>query len=129
MPKTGNAFIVTLNKAHLGWGKHRHTETRPLINCEGYLPIPAKYAKAMGITNSNALANTLYNCTSADGKLDNVTLLASGCSRRGYKYAKQFAGKGNLKLLGTWFSQIKADIGDRVEIKFTSPTDILITKL
>lgn len=129
MPKTGDSFIVTLKPSHLGWGRYRHTNTRPIINGEGYLPIPAKYARAMNITNSNGIGNTLYNCNSADGQLKDVTLLAQGASRAGYKHAKNFAGKGNLKLLGTWFASIGAQVGDRVEIKFTSPTDILLTKL
>jgi hypothetical protein len=129
MPKTGDSFIVTLGPSHLGWGRYRHTKSRPQISGEGFLPIPARYAKAMNITNSNGVDNTLYNCNSSDGNLKNVTLLAQGGSKAGYKYAKNFAGKGNLKLLGTWFTSIGAKIGDKIEIKFTSPTDILLTKL
>ena len=44
-------------------------------------------------------------------------------------HAKQFQGRKNLRLLGGWFSHVNAQIGDRVEIIWTSPTDFTIRKL
>ncbi|MGF1924908.1 MAG: hypothetical protein ACQUHE_12080 [Bacteroidia bacterium] len=130
MPNAGDIFITTLKKAHLGWGRHRHTSTRTIINGEGYLQIPAAIARRFNITNTNnSIANSVYRCNSSDGFLTNESLLASGSSKAGYKYAKQFQGKGNLKLLGGWYSHIKAVVGDRIEVKFISSDEILVTKL
>ena len=50
MPNTGNFYIATLKKTHLGWGTHRTTNSRPKIKNEGYIPIPSKYAFSFNIT-------------------------------------------------------------------------------
>lgn len=84
----------------------------------------------MNITNSNLVGgNNIYACSSSDGFLSNVQLKATGCNIAGNIYAKQFHGRGNLQLLGHWFGHVNAHIGDRVEIRWTSPTNIIITKL
>lgn len=130
MPQTGNHFIVPLKKTHLGWGTHRTTHTRPRINNEGYIPIPSKYSKSFNITNSNnKRQNNIYQFSTSDGFLKNEELKASGCVKRGNIYAKNLHGKGNLKLLGTWFINIQAKIGDLIKVEFISPTEILLTKL
>lgn len=43
--------------------------------------------------------------------------------------AKNLHGNGNLKLLTPWFKAIGALKGTKILIEFTSPTDILLTKL
>jgi len=129
MPKSGDSFISTLKKPHLGWGTHRKKQSRSLRAGEGYIHIPAKTAKYMGITNSNSLNSNIYKCSTSDGFLQNEELLASGSSRKGYKYAKQFQGKGNLRLLGGWYKLIQAKEGDRVKVEFLSSIEILLTKL
>ena len=130
MPNTNDILITTLKKAHLEWGSHRHTNTRGIIYGEGYLQIPISQARLLNIYNNNqAGGNTTYNCSSTDGYLKNVTLKASGCIRAGDVFAKQFHGRGNLKLLGDWFNHINAIIGDRIEIKWSSPTNIILRKI
>jgi hypothetical protein len=130
MPNTNDILTTTLKKAHLEWGSHRHTMTRGIIYDEGYLQIPSSEARRLNIYNSNQVGgNNVYNCNSVDGFLNNVTLKATGCARKGAVHAKQFHGKKNLRLLGGWFSHVNAQIGDRVEIIWTSPTDFTIRKL
>lgn len=130
MPNTGDSFITKLKQAHLEWGSFRHTNSRGVVYGEGYLQIPAREARRLNITNSNLVGgNNLYNCFSSDGFLNNVQLKATGCSAAGNINAKQFHGKGNLQLLGDWFAYVNAIIGDRIEITWTSPTNIIITKL
>ncbi|MUP38142.1 MULTISPECIES: hypothetical protein [Labilibaculum] len=129
MPNTNDHFITTLKRAHLEWGSHRHTSTRGIIYGEGYLQISARNARNLNITNSNSTNNNIYNCNSSEGFLVNVQLKSTGSSRAGAIHAKQFSGRRNLRLLGNWFTHVGARIGDRVEIRFISPTDILLTKL
>lgn len=130
MPISGDTFITTLKRAHLEWGSYRHTSTRGTIYGEGYLQIPRLDATRIGIHNSNlpGAINT-FNCNSVDGFLANVTLKASGSSSAGDIYAKQFQGRGNLQLIGDWLNHVNAQIGDRVRVTWTSPTDIEIEKI
>lgn len=129
MPDVGDSFITILKRAHLQWGFHRHTNSRGIRYGEGYLQIPAPIARRLNITNSNSQNNNRYICNSDDGYLNNVTLKATGCSRAGDIHAKQFHGAGNLRLLGDWFSHINAQIDDRIQIDFISPSEMLLTKL
>tara|TARA_R110001606_G_scaffold393429_1_gene563330 strand:+ start:853 stop:1245 length:393 start_codon:yes stop_codon:yes gene_type:complete len=130
MPNTNDSFITTLKKAHLEWGTHRHTNTRGIVYGEGYLQIPISEARRLDIYNSNQIGgNTVYTCQSTDGYFNNELLKSSGCIVKGNVYAKQFHGKGNLKSIGSWFNSVNAQIGDRVEITWTSPTDMIIRKI
>lgn len=61
--------------------------------------------------------------------LRNVTIMASGSSSAGHTLAKQFQGRGNLRLLGDWFHHINATVGDRIRITWTSSTDIEIERI
>ena len=58
-----------------------------------------------------------------------MILKASGCSRAGNIFAKQFHGSSDLKVLGDWFHHINASIGDRIKILWVTPTDITIERL
>jgi len=130
MPKKNDEYIVSLGKTHLGWGTHRYTNTREVIYDEGYLKIPRAVAIDLEIYMSNKKdANTIYNFATNDNFFTNEKLLASGCSTKGDIYAKNLAGKGDLKLLGKWFTHIKAEVGDEIKISFTSPTDIILSKV
>jgi hypothetical protein len=130
MPNTGNYYIVTLKKTHLGWGTHRKTNSRPRINNEGYIPIPFKYALSFNITNLHfTKQSNIYKFSTSDGFLKDEELKASGNRKRGDKYAKNLHGNGNLKLLGTWFLQINVKIGDQIKVEFISPTEILLTRI
>jgi hypothetical protein len=128
MPKKGDEFTVDLGKTHLGWGTHRYTDTREVIYEEGYLKVPKKIAKDLGMYMSNKKdANIIYTFSTDDGFYTNEELKASGCSTKGDIYAKNLAGNGDLKLLGKWFTHIKAKVGDEIKISFTSPTDIVLS--
>lgn len=130
MPITGNTFIATLKKTHLGWGTLRYTKTRAIIKNEGYIPIPANYARAFNLTNlHNKKQSNVYKFNTSDGFLTNSELKATGNSKKGDVYAKNLHGNGDLKLLGTWFKHIGAKIGDQIEVKFISSTEILLTKI
>mgnify|MGYP007051644621 CR=1 FL=1 len=130
MPNAGDTFIVELKRSHLEWGTHRYTNTRNRIYGEGYLPIPRPHARSLSIFNSNHRSGGyICSCTSADGYLRDVTLKATGCNERGDVYAKQFQGRGNLRLLGEWFNAIGAAVGDCIRITWTSPTNIFIEKI
>ena len=131
MAKAGDTYTITLRMAHLKWGEYRYTGSRDIIYGEGYIPIPKKYAIAFNILNNNGtneagiLGTNLFKCKSKDGLFEGV-LRAQGACRAGEQYAKQFAGNKNLKALGDWFFDIGADIGDKVRVTWTSPTDIII---
>jgi hypothetical protein len=130
MPNINDTYIVILKRAHLEWGTHRYSLTRNRIYGEGYLQLPVQYARAFGIFNSNqAGANTVYTCDSVDGFLKNERLLASGSSQAGAIYSKQFQGHGNLRAIGQWYHHVHAQIGDRVQVTWTSPTHMLIERL
>ena len=130
MPKKGDEYTVALGKTHLGWGTHRYTATREVIYEEGYLKIPRDVAKDLEIYMSNKKdANIIYNFSTSDCFYNNEKLKASGCSTKGDIYAKNLAGDGDLKLLGKWFTHIKAKVGDEIKISFTSPTDIILSKV
>ncbi|WP_298151467.1 hypothetical protein [Flavobacterium sp.] len=128
MPTAGNFYIATLKKTHLGWGIHRRTKTRTARQNEGFLPIPSKYSIAFNITNfHNQQQSATYHFSTSDGFIKNKLLLASGNKVRGDIFAKNFHGKGDLKLLGYWFQHINAKIGDHIKVEFLSSTEILLT--
>jgi hypothetical protein len=130
MPKTGDYYIATLKKTHVRWGTYRHTNSRARIGNEGYLPIPSNFAVSFNITNlHNSKQSNVYNFSTSDGFIKNKELKASGNHKRGDKFAKNLHGNGDLKLLGTWFMAINAQIGDCIKVEFLSPTEILLTKV
>ena len=130
MPKKDDKFTVKLKKAHIEWGTHRHTSTRGIRYGEGYIQISSKVATSFDIYMSNKIgANTEYICSSTDGTLKDVILKASGSQGQNLEYAKQFQGSGNLKALGDWYHSIGAQVGDEIKVLFTSPTDIILSKV
>lgn len=129
MPNAGDTFITTLKRTHLEWGNFRHTTTRAIIYGEGYLQIPSIFAYNYNITNNKTNARSPeYDFSTSDNFITNSKLLASG-NQYLPQFAKQFQGSGNLKLLGNWFSHINAQIGDQIEIKFITATEIVLTPL
>lgn len=129
MAKAKDTYTVTLKQTHLDWGKYRNNDNRSLIGGEAYIPIPAKYAKEFNLQNENGSkvkGINLFNCTSSDGKL-NCVLKAQGCSKKNDIYAKQFSADGNLKILGKWFEEMDAKVGDQVQVTWITETDIEIT--
>lgn len=125
-----NNYTKQLKPSHLGWGNHRYTNTRNIIYGEGYIPLPKPYAKTFSIFNSNnsttGLGYNLFRASSVDGFLNNVPLLAQGCSTAGDIYAKQFSVQGDLRMVGAWYASQNATTNNSVKVTWTSPTDILL---
>ena len=134
MARKGDTYVVELKRTHLEWGIHRYTFTRDRIYGEGYLPIPARYARNYEIYNANftgnrdVLGENIFYCRSVDGFLE-CRMKAQGCSRAGDCYAKQFSVDDNLKALGAWYEHVGATVGDRVRVTWTSEYDMIIEKL
>lgn len=132
MAKAGDSYVIELKASHINWGEFRYTNSRGTIKDEGYIPIPKEYAVAFGVYNSNyslqGMGYNEFNCKTEDGFYSGV-VKATGCTSKGDVYAKQFNGKGNLKAFGLWFKKIGAKKGDTIEVRFTSPTDMVIRKV
>lgn len=101
---------------------------------EGYIKIPSQYAKNFHIYNHNhsnadILGINIFNCSSRDGFLNNVKIKATGCFTSGDIYAKQFQGNGNLQIIGDWYRHVNAQVGDIVQVTWTSNTDLIIEKI
>lgn len=127
MPRAQDTYRIILKPSHVGWGDFRYTNTRRKRKGEAYIHIPKHIATSYNIYNSNQTnANVIYKCTSLDGFLKSVDVRASGSTKKGNIYAKQFQGSGNLKLFGYWFKHVNASVGDVVVIKFTSSTSFNI---
>lgn len=112
MIRTNCSYTIELKTAHLNWGTHRHTDTRPLIYGEGYIPIPREYARAFELT-----VGLCFTAVFADG-FSSFRVKAAGNAYAGDPYAKQFQGSGDLKAFGSWFQAVNAQSGDRVEVLF-----------
>lgn len=131
MAVAGNSYIVEIKEAHLNWGTHRYTNSRGIVYGERYIQIPKQHARSFNIYNNNfqsddILGINVFNCSSTDGFLHNVELKACGSSSAGDIYAKQFQGNGSLQTIGAWYNYIGAQVGDHVEVTWTSPYDIVI---
>lgn len=130
MSKTGKSYYITLNNAHLNWGIHRNTYSRGPRPGEGYIPIKAQFAREHSICNEKngkaGFGSSRFTASSKDGFLKNVPLLAQGCSQKGDPYAKQFAVKGDLSGIGSWYQYRSAQPGDQVKVEFISEDDILL---
>jgi hypothetical protein len=124
MPSAGNSFVVRLKSSHLRWGtlgdSRKHNQRS---RYEAYVQIPLHYARVYSI-----YSGSIFNGRTSDGFFS-TQIRASGSAGDNLKYAKQFQGSGNLKLFGFWFQHVQAQPGDLVRVEFTSPTDVLFTKL
>lgn len=134
MANTGDTFTIELNRSQLEWGTFRFTGSRGLRYGEGYLKIPKSDARACRLFNNNHTSGNdiwgenIFHATSVDGLFDGP-LRSEGCTSAGDPLAKQFAGDKDLMALGYWYAQVNAQVGDRVRVTFTSPTDIVLEKL
>lgn len=130
MAHAGDCYIKQLKASHLGWGNHRYTNSRDIIYGEGYIPLPKIYARSFSIFNSNSsdtgLGYNLFHASSVDGFLENVTLLAQGCSTAGDVFAKQFSVYNNLKVIGAWYASLHATTNNSVKVIWTSQVDMLL---
>lgn len=130
MAQAGDVFIVSLGTAQLEWGTFRQPTNRNIISGEGYIAIPKNYARMYNIYNSNyqqtGLGYNLFYASTVDGFLENVLLLAQGCSSAGDIYAKQFSVQGDLKAIGSWYEHMGADNNSSVRVSFISPTRIML---
>lgn len=135
MAKKGNAYDIAIKDVHMNWGTKRQTQNRAAISGEGYIPIPSQKATEFGVFNSNALKNTnpkvteklgvnLFNCFDQYGFVGQVK--ATGTSQAGNVYAKQFSGFDNLKLIGEWFQKNNISVGQSINVRWTSSTEMFI---
>ena len=69
----------------------------------------------------------MFYCISKDGLFES-RLRAQGSQSDGF-HAKQLAGDKNLKALGTWFSQIDAQEGDKIRVTWIDSQTIQIEHL
>lgn len=134
MANIGDSYVITLKPSHLDWGSFRNTSTRGYVAGEGYIPIPLAIAKQFNILNSNGthgidrIGLNIFRFSTADGRYRGF-LRAQGCNSAGEIYAKQFAGDGDLKLIGRWFSAINAIVGTQILVKWVSPDEIVLSKV
>ena len=130
MAQAGDTYTVILKEAHLDWGEYRNPTNREPVSGEGYIPIPKKYAVKYNIFNSNSLKTglgyNLFYASSVDGYLQNVELLAQGCSEAGDIYAKQFSVKNDLKAIGQWYRSCGATTSNSIKVTWISPNKILL---
>lgn len=130
MAKKGDSFTVSIGPSHLNWGTYRNPTNRDPIPGEAYIAIPKEYARKYKLYNSNYTQTGLgYNefyVSTSDGYITNEILLAQGNTAAGDPYAKNFAIKGNLKRLGSWFSYCKATTSNKIRITFTSSTSLIL---
>ncbi|HFI0025760.1 TPA: hypothetical protein ACGOVU_001349 [Streptococcus suis] len=132
MPNRGDQFTVKLGSTNIGWGTYRHTNSRPQITGECYIPIPSSQAHQYGIYNSNhtqgrdILGVNIFNAQSADGYFNGI-VKTSGSSQAGNIYAKNLSGQGNLKAFNDWFNHMGVTVGTSIIIEWISPTEILFT--
>lgn len=124
MPKTGDAFTITLKEAHLNWGTKSNKGVRCRNELEVYIPIPIKYARKFDIKQGS-----IFNAESRDG-FYNHKLLAGGSQGDNNQYGKNFESKGNLRILGEWLKiNRKAKPGDKVKVEWISKNKVLLTHI
>lgn len=135
MPIAGSTFTTTLQRAHMEWGSYRHTNSRGIVYGEGYIQVPRNDAVRLGIYNSNhtgrqdILGENVFNCSSADGFLNNILIKAGGNVRAGDVYAKQLHGSGDLQVFGDWYYHINANVGDIIRVTWITDTDIFVERI
>jgi len=130
MPKENDYYIIKLKESHLkNWGTHRYTNTRERIDSESYIPIPRAKAEKYNILNNNqSKKNTIYTAKFKDTDVE-IEVLASGSSKAGDKYAKQFHGKGNLKALSPGYEALGVQVGDEIKITFIDEKTFEVEKI
>lgn len=128
MAKAGDSYTIRLKETYLAWGEYRKTDSRGVVQGEGYIPIPKEYAQQYNVYNSNhipsGLGLNIFIASSVDGFLQNVRLLAQGCSTAGDEYAKQFSVQGDLQRIGQWYKNQKATVNNSVKVTWLSATEI-----
>ena len=133
MARTGKSYPVILKETYINWGEFRYTDSRAKRSLEGYLPIPAWFAKENDILNGNGVTcdtigmNLFYVVDEFENELGIVK--TQGCSRAGEIYAKQFAISGDLTGLGKWFVDKNLNVGDEIIVKWITEDTIQLTKL
>jgi len=132
MAKKGDSYEVDVMDPHSDWGAVRYTNSRERREGEAYIKIPSEIAYDFGIYNSagaggDIFGKSLFRCSTEDGSFSTV-LRAEGDQH--YKdFAKQFAGNGNLKAVGELYRVLDAHVGDRIQVMWTSESDIVVKKL
>ncbi len=126
MPNAGNSYTVTIQPSHIDWGDEpRNPTNRPIIEGESYVAIPVRYARMYDI-----LRGSTYNASFTNGS-PSIRIKAAGNGTTDGTYGKQFEGigPGACKAFTPWYASCGAQVGDRVLVEFTSPTDVQFTLL
>lgn len=129
MPKAGDKFRTN---TYQKWGEYspkRFSPSRSYEPDESYIVIPKFFAEIFSIYMSNKRdANTCYEAYDDKGEFICV-LKAQGCSTKGDIFAKQFAGKGNLKALNPWILKNGVTDADTIEVEFLSSAALKLSKV
>ncbi len=130
MPKKHDSYIVELKESHLkNWGTHRYTNTREKRDSESYIPIPMSKAKEYNILNSNQSEDNIIYTAKFKNTDISVEVLASGSTKAGNKYAKQFHGKGNLKALTPGYEALGVQVKDKIKVTFVNEKTLEVEKV
>ena len=125
--QAGDTYQVKLKETHLNCGTYRNPTNREPVEGEAYIKIPRRYAVQYSIYNSpEGLGSNLFIVSSRDGFLNNERLRAQGNSGAGDNYAKQFAVDKNLRRIGEWYRNQRAQVGDIVQVTWQSSTEVLV---
>lgn len=126
MPNAGDRYIVEIQPSHIDWGDApRNPTNRAIVYGESYVAIPVRYARAYDIRRG-----TQYNATFTNGSAP-IRIKAAGNGTDDGVYAKQFEGigLGACKAFTPWYRSCGAQVGDKVLVEFTSPSDVQFTLL
>ena len=130
MPKKHDSYIVELKESHLkNWGTHRYTNTREKRDSESYIPIPMSKAKEYNILNSNQSEDNIIYTAKFKNTDISIEVLASGSTKAGNKYAKQFHGKGNLKALTPGYEALGVQVKDKIKVTFIDEKTFEVEKV
>ncbi|WZL82366.1 hypothetical protein QBE53_04475 [Vallitaleaceae bacterium 9-2] len=126
MPKAGDIYTVAIKPSHIDWGNEpRNPTNRAKIEGESYVKIPVDYARMYNIRRGSE-----YTASFTNGS-PSIRIKAAGNGTADGKYAKQFEGIGHgaCKAFTPWYVSCGAQVGNSVQVKFTSPTDVSFTLL
>lgn len=124
MPKAGDMYIVEIKHSHIDWGdKPRNPTNREKIEGESYVQIPVNYARMYDIQRGSTYTASFTNNSPS------INIKAAGNGTADGKYAKQFEGIGHgaCKAFTPWYTSCGAQVGDKVKVEFTSPTEVSFT--
>ena len=127
MPQTGDKYVVEIKPSHIDWGEFRNPTNRNFIEGESYVKIPSNAARQFGLVRGSTYTAHFAN----DHDSIQIKAAGNGPFENGVQYAKQFEGIGigACKAFTPWYVSCNAQIGDKVQVEFITPTDVKFTLL